>query len=244
MGKFHIYINRTNFKMTVKRGLRFLFISFLTLLIYFLLCKWIFPPFTLTQLSFLLFDSRSSNKAFAREYIPYDSISENIKLAVIAAEDFRFATHNGIDWIAVRKASEYNRSHKDTSRLGGSSISQQVAKNVFLWQGGGYLRKVPEAGLAIGVDLIWGKRRTLEVYLNIIEFGDGIFGVEAAARHYFNKKAKDLTLDESVRLTLCLPDPKLIRPTQADEKFLGRIMQVKNIVSYLETDSLVLDIVY
>lgn len=211
---------------------------------YFFLCKWVMPPITSKQLSFLVFESWREHKSLRRKYVPYDSISENVKLAVIASEDLHFSSHNGIDWNSIEAANRHNKQYPDSPKLGGSSIPQQVAKNVFLWNGRSYLRKLPEAGLALALNWAWGKQRILEVYLNVIEFGDGIYGIEAAAWHYFHKKSGKLTMDEAARLALCLPNPLKIDPLQQDPIFLSRVAKIKTLMNYLETDSLILDLIY
>lgn len=136
-------------------------------------------------------------------WINYEQISDHSKLAVVASEDQRFPTHQGIDWKALKIALKENR--------GGSSISQQVAKNVFLWQGVGYdryLRKVLEVPITYLIELVWGKERILEVYLNIIEVGPQTFGVQQAAKRYFHKTARQLNVHEGALIAAVLPNPR------------------------------------
>ena len=136
-------------------------------------------------------------------WVSYDDISDHPKLAVVASEDQRFPTHHGIDWKALKIARKQHR--------GGSSISQQVAKNVFLWQGFGwdrYLRKALEVPITYLIELVWGKQRILEVYLNIIEVGPRTFGVQQAAKRYFNKTAKKITPAEAALIAAVLPNPR------------------------------------
>lgn len=142
-----------------------------------------------------------------RDYVKLDNISPSLRLAVIASEDQNFVEHEGIDWDAIEKAQEYNKTHK--RKRGGSTISQQTAKNYFLWQGRTKLRKYIEAYFTKMIEWTWNKRRILEAYLNIIEMGEGIFGAEAAAQHYFNKPAKDLNDKEAAMIAACLPNPKV-----------------------------------
>lgn len=141
-----------------------------------------------------------------QQWVRWESISPTIKLAVIAAEDQRFAEHFGIDFRAIRKAIGDNRG--SGSRRGASTITQQTAKNLFLWSGGGFLRKGIELGYSLLIELCWPKQRILEVYLNIAEFGLGIYGVEAAAQHYFNKPADKLSASEAALMAAVLPNPK------------------------------------
>ena len=134
-------------------------------------------------------------------------MSVNAKLAVIASEDQLFPDHSGFDWKNIKKAMEYNKRKPNRIR-GASTISQQVAKNVFLWQGKSFIRKGLEAYFTFMIELIWGKKRILEMYLNVIEMGDGIFGIEMAAQKYFGKPAKSLSRQEAAMIAACLPNPK------------------------------------
>lgn len=134
-------------------------------------------------------------------------MSPHIKLAVIASEDQLFADHNGFDWKSIEKAMAYNKRKPNRVR-GASTISQQVAKNVFLWQGRSWLRKGLEVYFTFLIETMWSKERILELYLNISEMGPGIFGAEAAARQYFKKSAADLSRAESAMIAACLPNPK------------------------------------
>lgn len=140
-----------------------------------------------------------------RDWTPLENISPYIVDAVIAGEDGRFCVHNGIDFEAIEQALEDNQD--GGKRRGGSTISQQAAKNVFFWNGGGYVRKAGEAWMASFIDFVWGKRRTMEVYLNVAEWGDGIFGIEAASQVRFGKPAKNLTQQEAALLAAVLPSP-------------------------------------
>lgn len=142
-----------------------------------------------------------------RDWVPLDEISPNLVLAVIAAEDAKYCEHGGIDWDAIEKAREYNKKHAGKKRRGGSTISQQTAKNVFFWNGGGMARKAGEAWMTYVIETVWGKRRIMEMYLNVAEWGDGLFGAEAAAQARFGKSAADLTDLEAARLAAVLPSP-------------------------------------
>ena len=148
-----------------------------------------------------------SGHGLKRDYVGWKKISYNAKLAVISSEDQLFPDHSGFDWKNIKKAMAYNKRKPNRIR-GASTISQQVAKNVFLWQGGGWIRKGLEAYFTFMIELIWGKKRILEVYLNVIEMGKGIFGAEAAAKAYFNKSAISLTRGEAAMIAACLPNPK------------------------------------
>ena len=181
---------------------RFFLWLFILQLVYIIICKWVNPPITITQTV-----SVFTGHGLKRDNISYDEMSPNIKLAVMAAEDQLFPDHNGFDVKAIKKAMKYNENHP-TRRRGASTISQQVAKNVFLWQGGGFFRKGLEVYFTFMIEKLWSKKRILQTYLNVAEMGPGIFGVQAAAKAYFNKDAKDLTRSEAAMIASCLPNPK------------------------------------
>lgn len=142
----------------------------------------------------------------SRDWQGIGDIDPDLPLAVMAAEDANFCAHNGFDFDAIRDALEARAEGR--SLRGGSTLSQQVAKNVFLWHDRSWLRKGLEAGFTVLIELTWPKRRIVEVYLNMAEFGEGVFGAEAAARHYFDRSAADLTLTQAARLAAILPNPK------------------------------------
>lgn len=188
--------------------------GFLLSIVYILFCKWINPPFTITQLSAII-----EGNGIHRDYISYDHMGSNIKLAVMAGEDQLFPDHNGFDFKSIQKAMKHNQ--KSKSLRGASTISQQTAKNVFLWQHGGWFRKGLEVYFTFMIEHLWSKQRILEMYLNVAEMGPGIFGVEAAAHHYFHKDASQLSRAEAAQIAACLPNPvKLtIRPMSARVRY-------------------------
>ncbi|WP_434525791.1 monofunctional biosynthetic peptidoglycan transglycosylase [Photorhabdus asymbiotica] len=176
-------------------------------------------------------------------WIEQEQISPNIALAVIAAEDQKFPEHWGFDLDAIEKALEHNKN--DLGRLrGASTISQQTAKNLFLWNGRSWFRKGLEAGMTFAIELGWTKSRILTVYLNIAEFGDGIFGVEKASRHYFHKSASKLTTSEAALLAAVLPNPhryKVNAPSAyilQRQQWILRQMRLLGGVSYLKKNEL------
>lgn len=140
------------------------------------------------------------------DWVSLDKISPGMQLAVICSEDQRFLEHSGFDYNAIKAA--YERNRKGNTLRGGSTISQQTVKNVFLWPGRSYVRKGFEAYFTFLIELFWSKERILEVYLNSIEMGEGVYGVEAAAQHWFNKSAKDLTRHEAAAIAAILPNPR------------------------------------
>lgn len=175
---------------------------FILQILYIVFCKWVNPPVTLTQMGSVI-----SGHGLKRDYVSYSEMSPHIKLAVMAGEDQLFPDHDGFDLKAIKKAMKYNEKHP-TRRRGASTISQQVAKNVFLWQGGGYFRKGLEVYFTFMIEKAWSKKRILQTYLNVAEMGPGIFGVQAAAKAYFKKDAINLTRQEAAMIAACLPNPK------------------------------------
>ncbi len=203
--------------------------GFLFSILYIFFSKWVNPPITLTQLGSVL-----SGHGLHRNYVSMNDISPNAKLAVMAGEDQLFADHNGFDFKSIQKAMKHNQ--KSKSLRGASTISQQVAKNVFLWQHGGYLRKGLEVYFTFMIEHVWSKKRILEMYLNVAEMGEGVFGIEAAAQHYFRKSAKNLSGKEAAMIASCLPNPKLftIQPMSARVAF--RYPWIMRQMSNLEAD--------
>jgi len=189
---------RVVWKLT-KRIFLFLFFFQLFCIILF---KWVNPPITPTQLV-----SFFTGNGLKRDYVSGDEISYNAKLAVIASEDQLFPDHSGFDWKNIKKAMAYNKRKPNRIR-GASTISQQAAKNVFLWQGRSWIRKGLEVYFTFMIELVWGKKRILEVYLNVIEMGKGVYGIEAASQSYFKKPAKNLTRMEAAMIAAVLPNPK------------------------------------
>lgn len=190
---------KTRFWRICKRVFLWMFILHL---VYMVMVRWLDPPITITQLVSVL-----QGNGLKRDYIDYSEMGPNIKLAVIASEDQLFPDHDGFDIKAIKLAMKYNKKHPGKVR-GASTISQQVAKNVFLWQHGGYFRKGLEVYFTFMIEKLWSKERILENYLNVAEMGRGIFGVQAAAKAYFNKDAKNLTRAEAAMIAACLPNPK------------------------------------
>lgn len=181
---------------------RVLLFSFAIQIMYVTLLKWIDPLITITQLSSVI-----RGDGLERDYLSDAEMAVSAKLAVIAAEDQLFADHKGFDWKSIEKALTYNKKKPNRIR-GASTISQQVAKNVFLWQGRSWLRKGLEIYCTFLIEMIWNKKRILEMYLNVSEMGRGIFGIEAAAQYYFHKHAISLTRQQAAMIASSLPNPK------------------------------------
>ena len=160
-----------------------------------------------------------------------DEISGNMQIAVIASEDQRFADHFGIDMESIEKAIKDNKRRKNIR--GASTITQQVARNMFLWSGKSYIRKGLEVYFTVLLEVFWSKERILEVYLNIAEFGENIYGVESASRIFFYKSAAKLTINESALLAACLPNPKRFRAYAPSMYILRRSDWIRNQMSQL-----------
>lgn len=160
-----------------------------------------------------------------REWVDWDDISDYLKLAVIASEDQNFPTHHGFDFDAIQQALQHNA--KGGRLRGASTISQQVAKNIFLWSGRSWLRKGVEVWFTAWLEVLWGKERVLEIYLNSAEWGEGIFGAEAAAQYYFHVPAKNLTKEQASLLAAVLPNPRVWNPAKPTAYIRSRSMFIR-----------------
>lgn len=188
-----------------KKIKKFIFILILANILFIVWGKFLNPPITVTQIEGVITFGK-----LERDYIPYSEMGSYIKKAVIAAEDQKFFIHNGFDYKAIEKA--YKDNEKGKKVKGGSTISQQTAKNVFLWQGRSWFRKGLETVYTFIIELVWGKEVILDRYLNSIEMGRGVFGIEAAAHYYYGKNAKNLTKSEAAWIATILPNPKKYDP--------------------------------
>jgi len=219
-----------------KKIRRIVLYLFFSSLVYVFITKFLEPPITITQIS------NAFGIGLQRDYVSWEEMSYNIKLAAIASEDQVFPDHMGFDWDAIEKSLHPKKKNKKSKiPLGGgaSTISQQTAKNVFLWQGGRYdkyIRKVPEIYFTFLIEWIWGKKRILEVYLNVIETGPGCFGIEAAAQHYFHKSAKKLTREEAAMIVAGFPNPKKFTANPITSRVAWRYPQILREMNNIETD--------
>lgn len=198
-------------------------------LVYIIVLRWVNPPITITQLT-----NWVEGHGLKRDYVDFDAMSPNIRLAVMASEDQLFPDHNGFDIKSIKKALESNKKSKRIR--GASTISQQVAKNVFLWQGRSWFRKGLEVYFTFMIELLWSKERILEMYLNVSEMGTGIFGVEAAAQKYFKKPASKLTRTEAARIAAVLPNPKKYKAEPASPYVARRTSWILNQMNNLQGD--------
>jgi len=188
-----------------------------------------FTPLMITR----AFEQKGDGKEMhsSHDWVPLEEISPNLQKAVIASEDDRFLTHHGFNFDAMFKA--YKNNSKGKRIKGGSTISQQTAKNVFLWQGRSYLRKGLEAYFTMLIELLWSKERIMEVYLNSIEMGDGVYGAQAAAQHWYHKDAANLTKYEAAGIAAILPNPfkfKAVNSSRYTQRRKGRIVKLMRYV--------------
>jgi len=199
-------------KKNIFKAIRFGLIFFFgTSIVFTLLYRFINPPATPLMLIRVVENIADGKKpSITKDWVSLKDISPNLVLAVIASEDNNFETHFGVDLKAIEKAKKLNE--RGRKIRGASTISQQTAKNAFLWPARNYIRKGLELYFTGLIELVWGKKRIMEVYLNIIEMGDGIYGAEAASQKYFNKSAKSLSRAEAAAIAAVLPNPRKWRP--------------------------------
>lgn len=193
-----------------------------------------FVPVPFTPLMVIrYFENKAAGKEiyFSHNWEPIDKISMNLQKAVIASEDGTFLTHNGFDFIAMQKA--YKSNERGRKIKGGSTISQQTAKNVFLWQGRSYLRKGLEAYFTVLIEAIWGKKRIMEVYLNSIEMGDGVYGAYAATEHWYRKDASSLTMVQAAGIAAILPNPRKYKATSSSSYINNRKTKIVRIMRHI-----------
>ena len=210
--------------------LRFLLVVWLSTLGLTLLYRWI--PVPLIPLMVLrLFEEPQPDQIhrWYRDWVPLEEVSPHLVQAAVAAEDQHFMSHNGFDLDAIQKAYQRNQNGKK-QKLGGSTISQQTAKNVFLWPARNYLRKGLEVYFTLTIEWLWPKRRIMEVYLNSIEMGPGIYGAEAAAQHYFKKPAAKLTKREAALLVAAFPNPRQRNPSQPTAYLRRRASKIQRLM--------------
>ena len=215
-------------RLLYKLMLWFVVVSVLSVL----LLRFIPIPFTPLMIS-RAFEQKADGQEMhsSHDWLPIEEISPNLQKAVIASEDDKFLTHHGFNFDAMYKAYKGNKKGKKIK--GGSTISQQTAKNVFLWQGRSYVRKVLEAYFTVLIELLWSKERIMEVYLNSIEMGEGVYGAQAAAGHWFHKDAASLTKREAASIAAILPNPLKYRATKSSryiERRKGRIVKLMRYV--------------
>ena len=200
-----------------------------------LLYKFVPVPFTpLMAIRALEQKDEGKEMTCSHDWVDIEFISPNLQKAVIASEDGKFLEHNGFDFESMQKAFERNQTGKKIR--GGSTISQQTAKNVFLWPGRSYVRKGFEAYFTVLIELLWSKERIMEVYLNSIEMGDGVYGAEAASRHWYHKEARSLTKYEAAGIAAILPNPRKYNPIRSTNYMNRRKATITKYIGYVKLD--------
>jgi monofunctional biosynthetic peptidoglycan transglycosylase len=193
------------------------------------LFKFVPVPFTPLMVIRVIENKLDGKEAYLNhDWVPIENISNNLQKAVIASEDGTFLKHNGFDFDAMQKA--YKSNERGRRIKGGSTISQQTAKNVFLWHGRSYLRKGLEAYFTVLIEIIWGKERIMEVYLNSIEMGDGIYGAQAATEHWYRKEASSLTPIQAAGIAAILPNPRKYKATSSSSYINNRKAKIVRIM--------------
>jgi monofunctional biosynthetic peptidoglycan transglycosylase len=212
--------------VTVLQSIKSLFICLIGLSIYFTLCfSFMHPHLTPLMVKRFFAPSLTVKKViFLHDWVPIEQISPNLIQAVVASEDNRFTEHFGLDFQAIDKARDHNK--KFRRKRGASTISQQTAKNVFLWPARTYLRKGFEVYFTLMIETFWSKKRIMEMYLNMIEMGPGIYGAEATAQYYFHKPASRLTSGESALIAASLPNPIKRNPSAPSAYMYSRQQQI------------------
>ena len=219
------------FRFIGKLILWFLGLSILSVVIF----KFVPVPFTPLMLSRTIDHVMAGEPMkLSHDWEPIENISKNLQKAVIASEDGNFLDHNGFDFEAIQKAFESNQKGKKLK--GGSTITQQVAKNVFLWQGRSYIRKGFEAYFTVLIEAIWSKERIMEVYLNSIEMGNDVYGAEASAQHWYGKTAANLNAREAAGIAAILPNPRKFKAKNSSSYIERRKGRIVKIMRYITLD--------
>ena len=220
---------KTKVWIFIKKSVLYFFAISIALVIVF---KWIPVPLTPLMIT-RCFEQKLAGKnlRLSHTWVALEDISPNLQKAVISSEDGTFLDHNGFDFTAMQKAFKGNIKGKKLK--GGSTISQQTAKNVFLWQGRSYIRKALEAYFTVLIEFVWGKERIMEVYLNSIEMGDGIYGAQAAAKHWYSKDADQLTAQQAAGIAAILPNPRKFKASDSSQYINNRKSKISRLIRYV-----------
>lgn len=226
--------NKNSFFSRVFRAIRIaIYAFFITSILVVILYRFINPPFTLLMLLRCTEQvANGEDMLIQKEWVPIDQISSNLQTAVIASEDNHFLTHFGFDIKAIQKANQLNK--RGSKLHGASTITQQTAKNVFLWPGRDWIRKGMEAYFTLLVETFWSKQRILEVYLNVIEMGDGVYGAEAASQKYFHTSADHLSKQQAALIAAVLPNPRKWHPNTPTSYILRKKNFILNVMRKTE----------
>ena len=208
------------FSILLKAAIYFIVISIVWVMLY----RFVNPPITWLMVQRNFQNIENTKPPVPRKWVKYEDLSENLKRAVVASEDARFMQHGGFDKKAINKA--FQRNKAGGTKRGGSTISQQTAKNVFLWPQRSWIRKGFEAWFTLLIEALWGKKRILEVYLNVIEMGPNLYGAEAATQYYFNKSAQSMTKRQAGLIAAVLPNPLRWSPAKPTNYISNRAYQI------------------
>ena len=219
----------------IKKTLKWIVVAFfastiLSVVIYRFLPVWVTPLMVIRCYEQL---TEGRDLKLSHDWEPLSEMSPSLPVAVIASEDARFMDHHGFDYEAIEHAAKRNREHPEKRKLGASTISQQTAKNVFLWPGRSWVRKGFEAYFTTLIELLWSKQRIMEVYLNSIEMGEGIYGAQAVAEEHFHKDAKDLTRSECALIAATLPNPRKYSSKSPSAYMLKRQSRIMKEMKYV-----------
>jgi monofunctional biosynthetic peptidoglycan transglycosylase len=219
----YLWMQTPTLGLIVLRSILVLATGFLTL---FLFLRWVNPPTT----AFILQDQRRRHRkglpaCHDRIWVPLRSISPSMRLAAVVAEDMRFLEHTGLEWYGMVLA--WRASRSGAPLRGYSTISQQLVKNLFLWPAQTYTRKLIEAAISIAMECLWPKERILEIYLNVVQFGEGLYGIAAASRRYFNTTPEKLDDDQAAWLAAILPDPVGVQVGQPQARVVRRVEEIR-----------------
>jgi monofunctional glycosyltransferase len=225
----HLHISK-RLPVTVLQSIKWLIICLFGLSIYFTLCFSFVHPHLTPLMVKRFFEQTTIHKKvnFNHDWVPISKISPNLIQAVVASEDNRFVEHYGLDFEAIDKARDHNRRFR--RKRGASTISQQTAKNIFLWPARTYLRKGFEVYFTLMIETCWSKKRIMEMYLNMIEMGPGIYGAEATAQYYFHKPASKLSSGEAALIAASLPNPLKRNPAAPSSYMLSRQQHILSIM--------------
>ena len=219
----------------IKKTLKWIVVAFfastiLSVVIYRFLPVWVTPLMVIRCYEQL---TEGRDLKLSHDWEPLSEMSPSLPVAVIASEDAHFMDHHGFDYEAIEHAAKRNREHPEKRKLGASTISQQTAKNVFLWPGRSWVRKGFEAYFTTLIELLWSKQRIMEVYLNSIEMGEGIYGAQAVAEEHFHKDAKDLTRSECALIAATLPNPRKYSSKSPSAYMLKRQSRILKEMKYV-----------
>lgn len=221
----------------IKKTLKWIVVAFfastiLSVVVYRFLPVWVTPLMVIRCCQQV---SEGRDLKLSHDWEPLENISPSLPVAVIASEDARFMEHHGFDYEAIEHAAKRNREHPEKRKLGASTISQQTAKNVFLWPGRSWTRKGFEVYFTTLIELLWSKQRIMEVYLNSIEMGEGIYGAQAVAEEHFGKDAKDLSRAQCALIAATLPNPRKFSSKSPSSYMLKRQVRILKEMHYVKS---------